>query len=175
MYRQSWRPPRGIPAQNNAMTVASAVMLEPASTFDIFHNTLYEGLECRTSEWQCKNNNGIEDHSCCANLITVDGRDSDQGYPVDGQCCARMLQLDELPQDSCCRELLMCKPGQNDRDCVCNPTTRCASKNPDGNGVCCSELDMDSNGDCCARECLEWLDNDSGQIYYFKPVRTFLY
>ena len=169
MYRQSWRPPRGIPSQSNAMTVASAVMLQPASTFDIFNNHLYEGLECKTSEWQCKGNTGV-DHSCCANLVNIDVRDEDQDYPVDGVCCARMLQLEELPADSCCRDLLLCQPGPNLRECVCNPETRCASKNPDGNGVCCSVKDMDSNGDCCARECLEWKDTASGVVYFFKPV-----
>ena len=61
-------------------------------------------------------------------------------------------------KNSCCRSLLECSDGDNNKDCVCNPRTFCASKNVDGNGVCCNEKDIDSNGMCCARECLEWQD-----------------
>ena len=45
MFHQSWRPPRGIPRGSNSNTVAAAVLLLPASRFEIRNNHLYEGLE----------------------------------------------------------------------------------------------------------------------------------
>ena len=44
MFRQSWRPPRGIPVAKNALTTAASVLLEPASRFEIRQNSFYEGL-----------------------------------------------------------------------------------------------------------------------------------
>ena len=102
-------------------------------------------------------------------MIQVEEVDEDQGFPQGEMCCAKILQVNELPQDHCCRELLECKEGINTETCICNQHTVCASKNKDGNGVCCANQDVDSNGDCCARECLEWTDLD-GATHTLSPV-----
>ena len=69
--------------------------------------------------------------SCCANVVTVDPvRDADQGYEIGAQCCARLLQLEELPGGSCCRDLLLCSytdgSTPNSHECVCNEESRCS-------------------------------------------------
>ena len=98
MLHQVWRPPRGIPALDNSNTVASSIMLNPASTYDIFYNHLYEGMMCNKKEWRCSSSATEEamDHSCCANLIQVGVDDTDQGNEPGTKCCARLLQLDEM-------------------------------------------------------------------------------
>jgi hypothetical protein len=168
MFRQSWRPPRGIPASANSLTTAASILLEPASQFEIRHNNLYEGLDCKKANYFCPSNPTV---NCCANMLQIEDVDADQGFNLGELCCARIMQVDELPVGHCCRELLECDSGSNSRSCVCNQHTKCASKNNDGNGVCCALDDIDSNGDCCARECLEWTDGNGG-VHTSSPVPT---
>lgn len=128
MFLNKWHTPIGVATYRNAETVASSVLLRESVKFDIRGNQFYEGMECASRKISCGSNN---DMSCCANVVVVDEiRDADQGYEVGQKCCARLLQMDELPENSCCRELLRCThtDGQtpNEYECMCNEESKCS-------------------------------------------------
>ena len=132
MFLNKWHTPVGVATYKNSETIASAIILRPSSKFDIRGNKFFEGMECSNRKTAC---GGGSDMNCCANVVTVDSvRDADQGYDPGETCCARLLQIDELPTDSCCRDLLRCSNTEgkvpNPYECLCNEESRCLHSRP---------------------------------------------
>lgn len=164
MFLNKWHTPIGVATYKNSKTMASAVVLRASSKFDLRGNKFFEGMECSTKKTTC---GGAGDLSCCANVVTVDPvRDADQGYEIGAKCCARLLQLDELPVGSCCRDLLRCPytngKTQNPDECLCNEESRCSfipdlSDSPVinllGNGFCTAVKPDGSWGAKSGRPC----------------------